>query len=38
LKVSQQQIFAEAIGTVYPEGKDPATLAILIRVGSSTAE
>jgi uncharacterized protein (DUF1810 family) len=36
--VSQQQIFAEAIGTFYPEGKDPATLAILTRLGSSTAE
>jgi uncharacterized protein (DUF1810 family) len=36
--VSQQEIFAEAIGTFYPEGKDPATLAILARAESSTAE
>lgn len=27
--VSKQEIFAEAIGTFYPEGKDPATLDIL---------
>jgi uncharacterized protein (DUF1810 family) len=27
--VSQQEIFAEAIGAFYPEGRDPATLAIL---------
>jgi uncharacterized protein (DUF1810 family) len=29
--ISQQEIFAEAIGTFYPDGKDPATLAILDR-------
>jgi uncharacterized protein (DUF1810 family) len=27
--VSQQEIFAEAIGAFYPDGKDPATIAIL---------
>jgi uncharacterized protein (DUF1810 family) len=27
--VSRQEIFAKAIGTFYPEGKDPATLEIL---------
>lgn len=27
--VSRQEIFAEAIGTFYPEGKDAATLAVL---------
>jgi hypothetical protein len=27
--VSKREIFAEAIGTFYPEGKDPATLDIL---------
>jgi uncharacterized protein (DUF1810 family) len=30
--VSKQEIFAEAIGTFYPEGKDPATLDILRRL------
>jgi uncharacterized protein (DUF1810 family) len=35
--VSQQEIFAEAIGTFFPDGKDPATLAILASAaGSST--
>jgi uncharacterized protein (DUF1810 family) len=27
--VSKQEIFAEAIGTFYPEGRDPATIDIL---------
>jgi uncharacterized protein (DUF1810 family) len=27
--VSKQGIFAEALGTFYPEGRDPATLGIL---------
>jgi hypothetical protein len=28
-EASHQEIFAEAIGAFYPDGKDPATLAIL---------
>lgn len=32
--VSKQKIFAEAIGTFYPEGRDPATLDILRRLGA----
>jgi uncharacterized protein (DUF1810 family) len=36
--VSQQEIFAEAIGTFYPDGKDTATLSILASAESSTAE
>jgi len=35
--VSQQEIFAEAIGAFYPDGRDPATLAILggVRLGAA---
>jgi uncharacterized protein (DUF1810 family) len=36
--VTQQEIFAEAIGTFFPDGRDPATLAILTRAGAGTAE
>jgi uncharacterized protein (DUF1810 family) len=32
--VSRHEIFAEAIGTFYPEGRDPATLDILRRLGN----
>jgi uncharacterized protein (DUF1810 family) len=32
--VSKQEIFAEAIGTFDPEGRDPATLEILRRLGA----
>jgi uncharacterized protein (DUF1810 family) len=35
-EVSHQDIFAKAIGAFFPDGKDPATLAILGRAGSST--
>jgi hypothetical protein len=31
--VSRHEIFAEAIGAFYPEGRDPATLDILRRLG-----
>jgi hypothetical protein len=30
--VSNQEIFAEAIGTLYSDGRDPATLEILSRL------
>jgi uncharacterized protein (DUF1810 family) len=30
--VSKQEIFAEAIGTFYPDGKDSATLRILRKI------
>jgi uncharacterized protein (DUF1810 family) len=36
--VSQQEIFAEAIGTFYSDGKDPATLAILDSARPGAAE
>jgi uncharacterized protein (DUF1810 family) len=36
--VSQQEIFAEAIGTFYSNGKDPATLAILDSARPGAAE
>jgi uncharacterized protein (DUF1810 family) len=32
--ISEHGIFAEAIGIFYPQGRDPATLAILQRLGS----
>jgi uncharacterized protein (DUF1810 family) len=32
--VSKYEIFAEAIGIFYPEGRDPATLDILRRLGN----
>jgi uncharacterized protein (DUF1810 family) len=37
-EVSHQEIFAEAIGAFYPEGKDPATLAILEGARPGAAE
>jgi uncharacterized protein (DUF1810 family) len=37
-EVSHQEIFAEAIGAFYPDGKDPATLAILEGARRGTAE
>jgi uncharacterized protein (DUF1810 family) len=36
--VSEQEIFAEAIGAFYPDGKDPATLAILEGARPGAAE
>jgi uncharacterized protein (DUF1810 family) len=36
--ISEQEIFAEAIGTFYPDGKDPATLAILDNARPGAAE
>jgi uncharacterized protein (DUF1810 family) len=35
--VSHREIFGEAIGAFYPDGKDAATLVILARAGSGTA-
>jgi uncharacterized protein (DUF1810 family) len=35
---SRHEIFAEAIGTFYPDGKDPATLAILKAADPSASE
>jgi uncharacterized protein (DUF1810 family) len=32
--VSKREVFAEAIGTFYPEGRDPATLDLLRRLGN----
>jgi hypothetical protein len=37
-EVSHQQIFAEAIGAFYPDGNDPATLAILAGARAGAAE
>jgi uncharacterized protein (DUF1810 family) len=31
--VSKQEMFAEAIATFYPDGKDPATIEILRKMG-----
>jgi uncharacterized protein (DUF1810 family) len=36
--ISEQEIFAEAIGTFYPDGKDPATVAILDGARPGAAE
>ena len=36
--VSQQEIFAEAVAAFYPDGKDPATLAILDGARPGAAE
>jgi uncharacterized protein (DUF1810 family) len=36
--ISEQDIFAEAIRTFYPDGKDPATLAILDNARPGAAE
>jgi hypothetical protein len=35
--VTKHEIFAEAIGTFYPEGRDPATLDLLGHLATSAA-